>query len=180
MYTGSNKTAIKSQQKLLQSMLLLLDCENYEDITVKNICKNASISKQTFYYLFESKEELVIYYLHSFFTDLEQYINDNKIISLHDLIFTYLSALDNDKYIKKIISITSIMPIFIKVMLKFIDNIHLLKTKRQVNREDYYTHYFLSSGLNNIFLLWLENQKEMPLINLVSLIENILKGNVFE
>lgn len=180
MYNGSNKTALKSQQRILEAMLNLMEEEKYDDITIKNICKKADISRQTFYYLFNSKDEIVIYYLNDFFEELEQFINDKKIITLYDLIFTYFSAIDNNKNIKTFIHISTIMPIFIDILLKFMGKIHILKTNRSMNKDDFYANRFLSSGLNSIFLFWLENNKEISLHELVTIIENILRGNFFE
>lgn len=180
MYNGSNKTALKSQQRILEAMLNLMEEEKYDDITIKNICKKADISRQTFYYLFNSKDEIVIYYLNDFFEELEQFINDKKIITLYDLIFTYFSAIDNNKNIKTFIHISTIMPIFIDILLKFMGKIHILKTNRSMNKDDFYANRFLSSGLNSIFLFWLENNKEISLHELVTIIENILRGNFFK
>ena len=101
MYKETNKTALKSQKRILEALFELMEQEEYNNITVKNICKKADISRQTFYYLFESKDEIVIYYLNIFFEELEQYINDSQIISLYDLIYNYFYAIDNNINIKK-------------------------------------------------------------------------------
>lgn len=180
MYTGTNKTALKSQQRILDALLSLIHEEKYEDITIKNICKKANISRQRFYFLFDSKEEIVIYYLNQFFVELAQYINDKKIISLYDLIFSYFTAIDNNENIKNFMRINTIMPIFINVLLGFMDNIHILKTNKSMEQRDLYANLFLSSGLNSIFLYWIENDKEIPLNELTDIIENILRGNFFK
>ncbi len=101
MYKETNKTALKSQKRILEALFELMEQEEYNNITVKNICKKADISRQTFYYLFESKDEIVIYYLNIFFEELEQYINDSQIISLYDLIYNYKIDEENIKEILK-------------------------------------------------------------------------------
>lgn len=179
MYTGKNKTALNSQQRILEAMLNLIKEEPYDNITIKNICIKANISRQRFYYLFESKEEIIEYYLNNFFNELEQYINEKNIISLYDLILNYFTAINNDDNIKIIMRISNIMPIFIDVLLKFMNKIHILKTNRSMKRNDLYANRFLSSGLNGIFLFWLDN-KEISLHELVTIIENILRGRFFE
>ena len=179
MYKETNKTALKSQKRILEALFELMEQEEYNNITVKNICKKADISRQTFYYLFESKDEIVIYYLNIFFEELEQYINDSQIISLYDLIYNYFYAIDNNINIKKFIFIPNITPIFINISLKFMANMHFIKTTRQAGKDESYAHYFLSFGLHGIFLLWEEN-KDITLKNLVSIKENILQEKVFE
>lgn len=180
MYNGTNKTALKSQKKILEALLELMQQEDYNDITVKNICKKADISRQTFYYLFESKDEIAIYYLNNFFEELEQYLNDKGATSLHDNIFNYFSAIDNNDNIKKFMRVTSIMPIFEQRFLNLTGKIHMIKTNKSVDKNDFYAHHFLSAGLNGIFLFWLDKNKEISPENLVTIIENILRGKVFE
>ena len=50
MYKETNKTALKSQKRILEALFELMEQEEYNNITVKNICKKADISRQTFYY----------------------------------------------------------------------------------------------------------------------------------
>ena len=180
MYHGTNKTALKSQKRILEALLNLMEQEEYTNITVKNICRQADISRQTFYYLFESKDEIVIYYLNSFLEEIEQFINENNIISIYDLIYTYFKAIDSNENIKKFISIISITPIFVNILLKFMAKIHVIKTNKQADIIDCYAHNFVSSGLHGIFQLWIKNQKDIPLKELVAITENILRGKVFE
>lgn len=180
MYHGINKTALKSQKKILDALLELMEQEEYDNITVKNICKNAGISRQTFYYLFDSKDEIVIYYINSFLEEIEQFINDNSIISIYDLIYTYFTAIDNNQHIKNFISIINITPLFVDTLLKFMAKIHFLKTNKQADLKDDYANHFVSSGLHGIFLLWIKNKKDISLKELVTIIESILRGKVFE
>lgn len=180
MYRGTNKTALKSQKRILDATFLLLENEDYGNITVKNICSQARISRQRFYYLFESKDEVLIYYINDFFEKHEKFIYDNQVTSIYDLIYYYFSAVNNDANMRKLIHINSMMPVFMDIMLKFMANMHVIKTNRQAERDDCYAHYFASSGLNGIFLYWLERNKEISLKNLVLIVENILRGKVFE
>lgn len=69
MYTGSNQTALSSQKNISDAFVRLLRTEPYGKITISAVCREAGISRQTFYSLFESKENIVLYILdkkHSF------------------------------------------------------------------------------------------------------------------
>ena len=63
MYTGTNKTALTSQQQIAEAFVLLLKEVPYSSISVSAICKKAGISRQTFYTLFSSRENIVLYLL---------------------------------------------------------------------------------------------------------------------
>ncbi len=63
MYGGDNKKARLSQSLIGDAMLRLIKSANYSDITVSMLCREAQVSRQTFYTLFGSKENVIIYLL---------------------------------------------------------------------------------------------------------------------
>lgn len=160
-----------------------MDEENYNDITIKNICKRASISRQRFYFLFESKEEIIIYYLNKFFEEIEQDIDYNNINSLHDIIEYYFKLLYDNKTLRQIIireSISPYSPIFTKYIVDFLSKMHIIKTNKQATDEDMYAFYFTATGLNGIVLQWMHNNTDVPVEKLTNTIEAILTGKFFQ
>jgi len=65
MYCGSNKTALASQRQLADAMMRLIQQKPYAQISVSELCKAAGISRQTFYTLFTSRENVVVFTLQS-------------------------------------------------------------------------------------------------------------------
>ena len=63
MYCGSNKTALQSQRQIAGAMMALIREKPYAQITVSELCKTAGISRQTFYSLFTSRENVVVFTL---------------------------------------------------------------------------------------------------------------------
>ncbi len=63
MYQGHNRTALSSQKNIGESFIELLRQKEYCKISICEICQNADISRQTFYTLFESKENIVAFIL---------------------------------------------------------------------------------------------------------------------
>lgn len=61
MYRGTNKTALFSQKLIGDAMLRLLENTPYAEISVSDLCKEADVSRQTFYSLFGSKENVISY-----------------------------------------------------------------------------------------------------------------------
>ena len=61
MYRGSNKTALYSQKLIGDAMLRLLEDTAYAEISVSDLCREADVSRQTFYSLFGSKENVIAY-----------------------------------------------------------------------------------------------------------------------
>ena len=65
MYCGRNKTALQSQRQIAQAMMTLIQEKPYAQITISELCKTAGISRQTFYTLFTSRENVVVFTLQS-------------------------------------------------------------------------------------------------------------------
>ena len=63
MYRGSNPIARTSQQNIADALVRLLQRMPYSSITISGICREADVSRQTFYSLFSSRENIVLYLL---------------------------------------------------------------------------------------------------------------------
>ena len=63
MYCGNNKTALQSQRQIANAMMALLGQKPFAQITVSEVCKAAGISRQTFYTLFTSRENVMVFTL---------------------------------------------------------------------------------------------------------------------
>ena len=63
MYCGNNKTALASQRQIADALLDLLAEQPYAEISVSAVCKRARVSRQTFYSLFQSKENVMTFAL---------------------------------------------------------------------------------------------------------------------
>lgn len=63
MYHGSNKSALLSQKLISDALLRLLEEKAFSDISVSDLCREAQVSRQTFYSLFGTKENVILYEL---------------------------------------------------------------------------------------------------------------------
>ena len=63
MYCGTNKTALQSQKQIADAMMVLLREKPFRQVTVSEICRAAGISRQTFYTLFTSRENVMVFTL---------------------------------------------------------------------------------------------------------------------
>lgn len=63
LYEGHNKTALLSQQLIADTLVSLLRENDYASVSISRICKAAGVSRQTFYSVFGSKENVMLYEL---------------------------------------------------------------------------------------------------------------------
>lgn len=69
MYCGTNKTALQSQRQIASAMMALLGEKPFSQITISELCKAAGISRQTFYTLFTSRENVMVFTLQARYCD---------------------------------------------------------------------------------------------------------------
>ena len=90
MYEGSNKTALTSQSAIADALLSLMKEKSYARISVSEICKCAGVSRQTFYTLFESKDNVIAFELQrKYCFNPEGHESCSTSLSLKDLCHAY-------------------------------------------------------------------------------------------
>lgn len=84
--TSRQLQALETKQRIQEKTMELLKTSEYEDYSIKDICKNAEISVGNFYNYFTSKEELLMESYPSFDTYVETEFIFNKFDSNIDAI----------------------------------------------------------------------------------------------
>lgn len=103
-YQGTNPTALKSQQAILETMNNLLKNKAYSDISISEICEQSGVSRQTFYKLFETKENLLLFVLQNA-PFANQKTDDETHISLQESCQKYAKyIIANQKLFKMLIN----------------------------------------------------------------------------
>lgn len=83
MYQGKNPTALTSQKLLLDALNELLTEKEFKDISVSELCSRSGVSRQTFYTLFGTKENILLYQL-DLINDTKPDPEDNSPLGLMD------------------------------------------------------------------------------------------------
>jgi len=92
MYCGTNKTALQSQKLIADAMMRLIQEKPYQQITISELCKAAGISRQTFYSLFTSRENVVVFTLQARYCDAPEpprLKTDREVCGLRQLCVGY-------------------------------------------------------------------------------------------
>ncbi len=179
MYEGINPTALKSQQWLAQTLLDLMEEKQYNDISIKDICIKADLSRQTFYNYFDSKEELFRFLLRSSY--------EKKLNSL-----TEIPA--SDKAIEAFVTTVKDNPRLVSVILK--NNLGNVVSDEIFNaitqflnkfipdfdsQSDFSYHVVLLSGaLTHFMLYYARNNDELSEKEMTRILETFLSGKIFK
>jgi Bacterial regulatory proteins, tetR family. len=63
MYTGDNAKAVRSQELISATFLKMLMEESFDNISISRLCSESGVCRQTFYSMFGTKEDVLIYEL---------------------------------------------------------------------------------------------------------------------
>ena len=147
----------ESKKNIAESLISLMKKKDFSNITNKNITDKAGLSHITIYRHFNSKEDIIKYYL-DMITD--NFIKTSKVAYKPDNFQSYIinlfTHLENYKDIGTLLY-NSNMIYFLKDEF---DRIFLAKAK---NYNETYHYAFISGGLYNIYYYWIKNNfKETP------------------
>ena len=84
MYQGNNPSAIRSRNEIVKAFLELLAAHDLDAISIKQIMDATDLSRQTFYQIFSSKEDILEYYLDVLFGSFIEHSRGKTIESLCD------------------------------------------------------------------------------------------------
>ena len=108
MYQGTNKTACASQRQIADATLTLMEERPFSELTVSEISKRSGVSRATFYSLFQSKENVVVYLLMQDCCDAPQEPGEDM---LHSLCRSFGAYVSRQMKLLRLLSAQNLMPL---------------------------------------------------------------------
>lgn len=177
MYTGTNPSAIRSQKWLTESLLHLMEEKSYKKISIKEISERSDLARQTFYQLFNSKEEILEYHLDNLFNNYLDEIRNLKIPSIYELARLYFIFFDNnDKFIDQLIQ-NDLISILNRKFYFYLNEISHVLNQDQNEIFNNYALAFISSGLVGILVYWFNENRNLTIDQLALLVGKLLNDN---
>ncbi len=150
-----DKQTRQSKQKLVEALLVLMETEAFENITVTGITQKAGVARLTFYRHFESKEAILQAYLEAKF---ESYLDELLKVDNKDLrgglcrCFEYWKR---DKWLPCFLSQHSIVPLLQRSFGTYFQRI--LDINILPHKLSYFQKNFIEGGLFFVMMGWVAN-----------------------
>lgn len=182
MYKGNNPTAIRSKEWILDAFYELLKTTNYENITVKEICKKADLSRQTFYQLFDSKEELITLKCEEFFEGYKHEIERRNVLpqDLEQIVHIFYEYVKEKEAFIRILIDNKFSYVISDKWNDFLQRIEQLRFSELTNVENQYLFYFISGAISQVLLKWFQNDMDLSIDEISRLTLNLIYGKFFE
>ena len=146
------------------ALYYLMSKNDYESITVTDICAKARVSRMSFYRYYNNKEDIFINYCDERFEDFFKKIHELNITDLYQFIYEVFSYIQ--KYARQVTILKKAKRENI-LLEKFTDygsyltkHINLSYDKSPVNNR--IIAAFLAGGIANLLLVWFDLNLDIP------------------
>ena len=176
MYTGKNPSALRSREWLTNALLTLLESHSYEEITIKEICREADLSRQTFYQIFDSKEEVMEYQFERLFSEFRESCGEFRSISLGDLTLSFFEFFRRHSDFISVMTQNRMAYLLEREFERFLPEIEPF---RRINETENYPDYsvsFMAGALCQTLIHWYEKGMDLPVKTVAGLVEGIIRG----
>lgn len=177
IYQGRNPTAHYSQQIMLQALNELLKTKPFKSISVSEICQRSGVSRQTFYTLFGSKENILLYQLEQA-NKTKPADDDVEILTLSEICKRYAGfVIDNHTMLQELLDndLVAILNAQFYQAMSVCQNSFVNVTPQ----EQRYVAEFMSAGLCHLTNNYLSQHSEPNKAELASLAYKIMSGSVY-
>lgn len=179
MYSGNNPSALRSMEWLRNALLQLLREKQYSQITIKEICKRADLSRQTFYQMFDSKDEVMQYQFSILFQEFTKECDSFQNITVSQITYHFFQFFYKHRdFVEVIISnnLTFLLEHQFEVYLRKIEFFCRINDSEMY--PDYTTAY-IAGALTQTLIHWFEQSFNLGIEDLSKLTESIITGQPF-
>ncbi len=180
MYSGSNPTAIQSQQWLCHAMTALMTEKSYATISIRDLCQRADLSRQTFYNFFASKEEVLRFCLKETYRIQFEALSQQHNVSLPDMLDAFFSVItENRPLIDSILrdGLTGLLADEILISVSLFLNRFIKPEKK--NELFPYSEAMLSGALTQLIVIWTTQSDPLSVTQVNTLLTDFFAGQLY-
>lgn len=158
MYQGNNPTALRSKKWLAESLVRLLNKKKYDSITIKDIYTGADLSRQTFYNLFDGKEDVLRYYLSTLYIPILQRMEQQDAPTFEDVTEQLACVLEENKRFISVIMENHLESIIVEGTNQVVDSLSTRLFHLETDTSTaLYKRALVSGGIVNVVLYWIRD-----------------------
>lgn len=169
-----NPVAERSKAKMRESFIELLKQKSYNSITIKEICENAGLVRQTFYTNFTVKDDIVRNYLDSIIAEIQRdFIRPNS--TLGDLVYgTFVCCERHSDGLRQLYKNG-----FINMMIeRFTQKNLILSGKFRMGAKNKYYESYYSGAILSVVCSWMQSGMRPSAREVTGIVMEILNSPV--
>lgn len=180
MYQGTNLTAIQSQKWLGKSMTELMAEQPYQSITIAKLCTHTGLSRQTFYNVFDSKEEVLRYCIRSQYEGQFRKFAGQTDMTIEESVEVFASIVKNCYMLQTLMIKNGLEGIVLDEISRCIAlfSDYFVRQDRKDSHFPY-IQALLSGAMGNLLVYWMQQEKPIPMEELTLLTREFLMESLF-
>lgn len=181
MYQGTNVTAIRSQRWLGSSMTELMTQQSYQSITIARLCEHAGLSRQTFYNVFDSKDEVLRFCIRNQYERQFKRFSGQKKMTIDESIEAFVSIVGNCYTLQSLMIKNGLESIVLDEISRCIAlfSDHFVMQDHRGNHFPY-VKAMISGSMGYILVYWMMQEEPIPMEELTALTKSFLNGTLFQ
>lgn len=179
MYKGHNPSALRSMEWIDSALLDLLKSEKYSRITIRQICQQADLSRQTFYQMFNSKEEVIEYHFAILFQEFTGKCDSFQNVTISKIVRCFFSFFYDKRDFIQILIANNLVFFLEKQFEVYLRQIALVRRINEGESYEDYTTAYVAGALTQILIHWFECSFDLSIEELSALTESIITGKTF-
>lgn len=149
---------MKSKDKIVNGLISLMQENDFENITIKEITNKAQVDRSTYYRNFKSKEYIIKYKLEQIMDEYLDNFNKKDNKTKEEYLFTILTTFYKYKKFFQTIHKHNKTYLLQQVLMEYFK-----KSLEKENMENKYVIYYHMGGIYNFTICWIENDfKDKP------------------
>lgn len=185
MYRGNNTIALKSMEKYKEALLSLMEEKPYSKISVKDICAQANISRQTFYHCFDDKDDVLRYYIRRFLRDgVFHKLKKKEKWDVQSLAKVYITYFENSRPVYRFLIRSGVEHIWIEETCNMMERILYLTPLKEINKEENrirpYVSAWIAHAITGILTCWIKDENPISSEELFYLLNQLIYQDYFK
>ena len=164
---ATNPLALRSQEWLANALLSLMEEKKFQEISIKEIAERADLSRRTFYRVFETKEDPLIWHLNALYEEFLTLLRQQKCRQFQEVLALYLSFWYQHAHLFALLKRSELLPFILNQYLRvFPDVFKIVKGDYPLSQHTdalAYAMAFSAGGLLSVLVKWGdEGMKKTP------------------
>ncbi|WP_395319365.1 TetR/AcrR family transcriptional regulator [Fructilactobacillus frigidiflavus] len=156
-----------TKQQIIFGMFEMMMEKPYADITVKEICEKAEVSRMTFYRNFHTKEDVIFGQFEMVYsTFIKQLVIQNRF-TFYDVATTFFTTIKENQLMMEAIVKNDLSNFLLNALRRYIKTLvdnQILKTREKSSEM---LVAMISGGLTEVIITWTRDGMEQPIDELV-------------
>lgn len=180
MYNGNNPIALKSRQWLIDALISLMKEHPYSKISIKDICKKADLSRQSFYNFFNEKDDILHFCLRKYIEEKMDKLVTETMFQMNDLTSSFLEFFEENAVILQLMVNQHLEAIIAEEISVTLYKVASIVTTNSTSNLSKYGNAFLTGALTQVLIFWFKDTQRISPEQLSELLLEILYGQYYQ